>query len=92
MPHADGSIDYGKLPLSMRVGMLLYIEKGIRMGSFGDCLLAGDLYSAVAHADAENRYRIADIAEWLHMEAPPACFGTREAVEKWIDEKRKEDR
>lgn len=93
MPLADGTIDYSKLPLSMRVPMLMYIEHGIRLGSFGMALMQNNLFEAVAHADAENRYRMADIVEWLHQEAPPSCYGSPAVVTEWLrskSEQRKE--
>ncbi len=39
-------------------------------------------------ADDTNRGRMFDIVAFLYNEAPGACWGSREKVQKWLDERR----
>lgn len=76
-------IDYSILPEHMRDGMALYIERGIRPGSFATAVLANDLMETFQRADQINAKRIHDYVFWLYNEAPAECHGSYDAVNRW---------
>jgi hypothetical protein len=78
------SINYSLLPAHMRDGFRLYIEQRIPMGDFGMAVVENDLMGAFGKADDINRERMFDICAFLYNEAPPACYGSKEAVAAWI--------
>jgi hypothetical protein len=65
--------------------MKRYIEHGIEPGSFLMSVLRNDLKSACECADNQNRYLLFEYVSWLYNYAPQGCWGSREAVEEWID-------
>lgn len=77
-------VDYSRLPHHMQDGARLYVEKGIRAGSFFTAVVSNDFLGAFQKADDMNTRAMRDWAVWLHNEAPRVCHGSPEAVEEWI--------
>ena len=77
-------IDYGMLPYHMQEGMRNYIEHGILPGGFLTAVLENDLMGAISKADDFNKRRLHDYGMFLYNEVPASCFGSPEAVQKWI--------
>lgn len=77
-------INYDLLPESLREGMRLYVEHGIRPGSFLEAVLKDTLTGAFSQADESNRARMFDIARFLYNEMPMTLWGSRAVVEEWI--------
>lgn len=78
-------IDSSSLPEHCRHGMKLYIERGILPGSFLQAVLANDLMGAFGRADDINRSRIQDYVTFLYNEVPAMCWGSREAIRRWVE-------
>jgi hypothetical protein len=81
-------IDYdagGLIPQHMRGAMQRYIENRIPPGSFLTAVLANDLMGALRRADHINRECLHDYGMWLANYAPPACYGSPEAVRAWLN-------
>jgi hypothetical protein len=78
-------MDYSGLPEHMQDGFRLYIEHRIPMGSFGTAVLENNLCESFARADHINRERLFDIVQWLYMNAPSPCWGSREKVNAWLE-------
>ena len=72
------------LPKHMRGAMQRYIENRIPPGSFLTAVLANDLMHALRCADDINSRRLRDYGMWLANYAPPACYGSPEAVRAWL--------
>jgi len=69
---------------TMREAVELYIERGIKPGSFLQAVISNDLVGAMAHAHrALTADDIRDIVQWFYWEAPHTCFGSREKLEHW---------
>jgi len=87
----DGKpVDYaagGLIPEHMRSVMKRYIEERIPPGDFLEAVLANDLFGAVRRADEINRAALHRYPLWLYNHAPPLCYGTREKVQKWLNER-----
>ena len=80
-------VDYAAgelLPRHMRSAMQRYIEDRIPPGSFLTAVLANDLMLALRRADDINSGRLHDYGVWLANYAPPACYGSPEAVRAWL--------
>jgi len=75
--------DYAGLPEGLRGGMQLYVEEGIKAGSFLTACLENDLIGAVNRADPDNLTRLQDIVKWINWEIPHDCWGSKEKVTKW---------
>ena len=65
-------------------GVRSYIEDGRPPGGFLRALFSNDLMAAFARADISNTARMRFWVEWLDNHAPLACYGSKEAVDKWI--------
>ena len=74
------------IPEHMRDGLQLYIDHGIKPGSFMRAILENDLKNAVFLADAVNRNRFSDYIYILHQYAPGRCWGSPEKFEAWVAE------
>jgi hypothetical protein len=48
-------------------------------------VLTNDLFGAVGQADRENRAALADICEYIYNELPSPCWGSRDIVWKWVE-------
>lgn len=78
------NIDYRRLPEHMRETFRLYIENGIRPGSFTQAVLENDLMGAMGRADDINRVRLFDTCVFLRSHAPIGCYGSPERYADWI--------
>lgn len=76
-------IDYECLPLHMRDGAKLYIERGVEPGCFLLAVLENDLLGAITRADQYNSAKLSDYGNFL-LTIPMAAKGSHEAVNKWI--------
>lgn len=65
-------------------GVRSYIEEWRPLGGFLRALFSNDLMAAFARADMSNTARMRFWVEWLDNHAPMACYGSKEAVDKWI--------
>lgn len=77
-------INYDLLPESLRGGMRLYVEHGIRPGSFLEAVLKDSLTGAFAQADARSLVHMFGIVRFLYNEMPMTLWGSRAVVEEWI--------
>ena len=76
--------DYSGLPEGLQGGMQLYVEEGIKAGSFLTACLENDLIGAINRADPDNLTRLQDIVKWINWEIPHDCWGSKEKVAKWL--------
>jgi hypothetical protein len=81
-------IRYDTVPAPhMRGAVERYMEHGIPPGGFLTALLANDLIRAAGAADDINGQLLKEWASWLYNCAPPASFGSREAVASWMQQR-----
>jgi hypothetical protein len=72
-------------PARFRESLRLYVEAGIKPGSFLLAVLANNLLDAVANADREALAALPSIVSYVHWEvAPGRCHGSREVVDDWM--------
>ena len=83
MTATADAIRYDMLPMHMREGAQMYIERGICTGNFLLAVLKNDLVGAACQADDVNRECLLDWARWLWNEAPRVCWGTPQRVAEW---------
>jgi hypothetical protein len=73
------------LPEHCHAGFADYVIKGVPPGGFLFALLTNDLRRTFERADGENIKRILDYLKFLYSDCPAQCWGSEEAVEKWIN-------
>lgn len=77
-------IDYSSIPHHCRDGMRLYIEQRHPVGGFLTAILSNQVEYAKTKADDVNRHHIDAYFELLKTQAPAECWGSPEAVTKWL--------
>ena len=78
------TINYTRLPEGLREEMRLYMESGVRPGSFLTLFLSNDLTGAMQRADEINRHRFFDICLFLYNDAPGGSYGSPDHVREWV--------
>lgn len=81
-------IDYNILPEHLRGGMKRYIENGIKPGSFLTAVICNDLVRTLGLADQTSVSCLMDIGNFFYNEAPGPCHGSKEKMDKWMEETR----
>ena len=76
-------LNYSLLPGHMRDAMQLYIEHGIKPGSFLTAVLENNLVTAFGKADHINRDRLFEYCNFLWNELPSNSWGSPEKVDEW---------
>ena len=77
-------VGYSGIPEHCRDGGRVYIEKGVRPGHFLEAVFSNKLVESFGRADYSNIEKMDAYARFLYNEAPSACWGSKERVEKWI--------
>jgi|WetSurMetagenome_2_1015567.scaffolds.fasta_scaffold01476_32 hypothetical protein len=78
------------IPEYMFSGIDLYLEIGMLPGSFLTAVISNDFVGAVSTADGENIRNLPAYANFFYNYTPETCWGSKEKMEKWIEEKQKE--
>ncbi len=76
----------GKIPESTLESLVMYAEHGIPTGGFLEAVLSNDLMGACGRADQHNRAALADICQFVYMEMPAPCHGSRERFREWVQQ------
>jgi hypothetical protein len=66
-----------------KAGLDRWISHGVPPGHFLMAVLCNDLREAVVRADDVNLAALPDIVNWVRFNAPPACWGSPAAVNRW---------
>lgn len=69
---------------ALLAGLERYVKGHVATGGFLRACLENDLTGAVLRADEESLEALPRIVRWLHDEAPGNCWGSAEAVAKWL--------
>jgi hypothetical protein len=80
-------VNWQRVPVHMREGVALYVERGIPQGDFLSALISNDLKLCCAYADVTNRTAIWDIVSFFYAYAPAGCWGSKARMEEWIANK-----
>ena len=80
------------IPADTLLSIKLYVRDGLRPGHFLTNVFEGDLFKACARADVESKAVFFDIVEFIEQECPVGCYGSREAVDKWMSSYNKQHR
>ena len=76
--------DYSKVPVPyMKTSVELWVEKGIRPGSFLEAVFANDFAMSAVKADQLNAKYLREWALFCLNELPDACWGSHEKMEFW---------
>ena len=72
------------IPITTKETIDRYVQSRIPTGGFLYAVLTNDLFEAVGRADRYNRPALFDICNYIYNEIPYNCWGSKEAVEKWL--------
>lgn len=86
----DTKANWGLIPPHMREGLQLYLESGVRPGSFLSAVLCNNLMGAVACADETNINRLPGYIRFLHNYVDPRAFGNEANFRAWMERRKKE--
>lgn len=67
-----------------RESIELYVDSGIRPGSFLQAVICNDLLKAVSTADKENLIDLKEITMYVAFQCPAACSGSKKKMDDWI--------
>jgi hypothetical protein len=91
--HVEKSLDaaiveqwYRTIPGHTYESLKRYVIDGIEPGGFLTAVLSNDLIGAVANADDQNEKQITTIAKFVYNRCPIGCSGSKEKVNKWIED------
>lgn len=77
-------VDYNKVPVPyMTNSVKLWVENGIRPGSFLTAVLANDFVSATVKADSLNKTKLTEWAQFIYNELPQDSWGSYEKLKEW---------
>ena len=62
-----------------------YVKEHIPLGDFLTAVLENNFVEAVGRADSTNIENLPAYAAWLYNEAPLACWGSKDAVNRWLE-------
>ena len=77
------------IPEHMVEAVYHYIEHGTPPGGFLTAVLSNDLMDALRRADDKNIESLPAWGRLLYNHIPPGAYGSRKAVEAWIEGKTK---
>lgn len=80
--------NYDLLPEGLRDGVKLYIEDGIKPGSFLTAVVCNDLKESFGRADENSIRRMFDIVSFFYNEVPLNCWGSKKNMETWMQQRR----
>lgn len=75
------------IPRRMMSGLERWVKYGKVPGRFLQAVIQNDLKDAFGYADDENFQNIGAYVGWFYNEAPSGCWGSVDAMDKWIVEK-----
>jgi hypothetical protein len=78
------------VPERIKLAIDSYVEYGTDDDRFVTAVLENNLSAAVACADHIAMSNLYDIVSYVYCKVPSICYGSRERVDAWIDEMRKE--
>ena len=73
------------LPENIKQSIDLYVEKGIPAGSCTEAILSNDLFEAFSRADEVTRAGMFQILQYIYLNTPRGCWGSRETYSDWIE-------
>lgn len=80
--------NYDLLHEDLRDSVRLYVEFGVKPGSFLTAVICNDLKESFARADENNIRRMFDIVSFFYNEVPLSCWGSKENMETWMQQRR----
>jgi len=74
------------IPAHTKAALDRYVNDRIVPGGFLMAVLSNDLFGAVGYADSHNLAALPDIVKYVYNELPSGCWGSKEAIWKWVSD------
>lgn len=75
------------IPDDVKARLDRYASSGVHPGGFLLAVLRNDLTVACGSADSNNRAALFDIVQYVYNHLPAACWGDKETVNYWMEER-----
>jgi hypothetical protein len=72
------------IPQDIKDSLSRYVQHKIQPGGFLIAVLANDLSESIGRADDRDITILPEIAAYIYNELPIGCWGSYDAVEKWL--------
>lgn len=82
--------NYDLLPEGIRGGVQRYVEHGVPPGGFLTAVICNDLKESFVRADENNIRRMFDIVSFFYNEVPINCWGSKERMLTWMEQKQRQ--
>lgn len=86
-PFAKKDALYHNVPEHTMGALQRYVENRYQPGSFLTNVLSNKLFEAIGCADEENEQHIVDIVLFIYQRLPSGCYGSRERVQEYLNNK-----
>lgn len=73
------------IPAAIKKAIDLHASEGRPCGHFVTAVLENNLREAVNRADDESLANLVEIVQYCYWEIPGNCWGSKDAVAKWIE-------
>lgn len=73
------------IPNNIKDSIDRYVEHGISPGSFTRAVLENNLANAIGRSDDYSYNNLSAIVRYVYNKIPSNCWGSKEAVEKWME-------
>lgn len=87
--QAEGRLTLTGASEGVQRALLAYILDRHPIGDFLRAVLSNDLREAVGRADEINGLALRALVRWLYNEAPGACWGSPDAVARWLEDRQR---
>ncbi len=78
------------IPEGIMEEIRLYVEDGVKPGSFLSAIIQNDLSDACGRADDKNLHNLPAFVAYFWGETPACCWGSSEHMERWMKKKKEE--
>lgn len=75
------------IPLRMHGGLIRWILDGIKPGHFLTAVIENNLSESISRGDEINIALLQNYVKFLYNDAPSNCWGSKEKVELWAQQK-----
>ena len=81
-----GNYEWRHIPKNLRGGIRRYVDFGIPPGGFLTAVISNDLRECFHTGTEKSLAALENIVAWFYLYAPAGCWGSPEAMRRWLSE------